>query len=62
MAVEPLAGKRIVEITERKTKTDWALFLEEISDTYKQAERVTLVMDNFSTHAPGALYQTFAPA
>lgn len=62
MAVEPLAGKRVVEITDRKTKTDWALFLEEISGHYDQAERITLVMDNFSTHGPGAFYETFAPA
>ncbi len=62
MAVEPLAGKRLVEITERKTKADWALFLEEISDSYDRAVRITLVMDNFSTHGPGALYETFAPA
>lgn len=26
MAVEPLAGKRLVRVTERKTKTDWAFF------------------------------------
>ena len=62
MAVEPLAGKRFVGITERKAKTDWALFLEEISVRYDQAERVTLVMDNFSTHGPGAFYETFPPA
>jgi len=61
MAVEPLAGKRLIEITERKTKADWALFLERISKNYLQAERITLVMDNFSTHGPGALYENFAP-
>jgi transposase len=61
MAVEPLAGKRVVEITERKAKTDWALFLQQISEHYNQAERITLVMDNLSTHSPGALYETFAP-
>lgn len=27
MAVEPLAGKRLVRVTERKTKKDWAKFL-----------------------------------
>lgn len=61
MAVEPLAGKRVVEITERKAKTDWALFLQQISEHYNQAERITLVMDNLSTHSAGALYETFAP-
>jgi hypothetical protein len=62
MAVEPLAGKRIAGITERKAKIDWALFLQEISECYDQAERITLVMDNLSTHSPGAFYETFAPA
>ena len=62
MAVEPLAGKRIVRITQCKTKTDWASFLEEIADLYRRAQKITLVMDNLNTHGPGALYETFAPA
>ena len=62
LAVEPLAGKRTVRITERKTKTDWASFLEEIAGQYPQAQKITLVMDNLNTHGPGALYETFAPA
>ena len=61
MASEPLAGKRMVKITERKTKSDWAQFLEEIADQYQEAEKITLVMDNFNTHAPGAFYETFCP-
>jgi hypothetical protein len=61
MASEPLAGKRIVKITERKTKRDWAMFLEEIADQYQEAERITLVMDNLNTHTPGAFYETFCP-
>jgi hypothetical protein len=61
LACEPLAGKRMVTITERKTKPDWALFLEEIADRYKNAEKITLVMDNLNTHEPGSLYETFAP-
>jgi hypothetical protein len=56
-----LAGKRLVKITERKTKRDWVLFVKEIAPRYKNAEKITLVMDNFSTHKPGALYETFLP-
>ena len=59
MSNEPLAGKRLVKVTERKTKQDWALFLEEISNEYPDAEKITLVMDNFETHKPGSLYETF---
>ena len=61
MASEPLAGKRLVKITERKTKIDWAYFLEDIATLYTDAEKITLVMDNFSTHTPGALYEAFPP-
>jgi hypothetical protein len=62
IACEPLTGKRMVTITERKTKRDWAVFLEEISERYKEAEKITLVMDNLNTHQPGSLYESFPPA
>jgi len=62
MASEPLAGKRIVKITERKTKKDWAQFLEDIAAKYQDAEKITLVMDNLNTHKPGSFYETFSPA
>lgn len=61
LACEPLAGKRMVTITERKTMRDWASFLEEIADGYEGVERITLVMDNLSTHKPGSLYEAFPP-
>ena len=61
MASEPLAGKRIVKITERKTRNDWAYFLEDIAASYHGADKITLVMDNLNTHTPGALYETFNP-
>jgi len=62
MACEPLAGKRLVKITGRKTKIDWAYFLEDIATLYTGAEKITLVMDNLNTHTPGSLYETFPPA
>lgn len=61
LACEPLAGKRMARVTDRKTKQDWACFLEEIADRYESAEKITLVMDNLNTHEPGALYETFQP-
>jgi hypothetical protein len=61
MACEPLAGKRMVKITERKTKQDWAIFLEEIAIQYKGAQKITLVMDNLNTHEPGSFYEAFLP-
>ena len=61
LACEPLAGERMVKVTERKTKQDWASFLEDIATQYEEAEKITLVMDNLNTHAPGSLYETFPP-
>lgn len=61
LACEPLAGKRMVAITERKTKQDWAYFLQEIVGQYKSADKITLVMDNLNTHTPGSFYETFPP-
>ena len=51
----------MVKITERKTRRDWAGFLEDIADQYEKAEKITLVMDNLNTHVPGSLYETFQP-
>ena len=60
MAVEPLTGKQFVEVTEYKTKKEWSLFLKRIAEEwYPTAKRITLVMDNFSTHDPSAFYETF---
>jgi len=61
MANEPLVGKRLVKITERKTKIDWAYFLEDIAKIYGEAKKITLVMDNLNTHNPGSFYEAFLP-
>ena len=62
MASKPLAGERLVDVTQRRTKSDWARFIKEIAENYKNAKRITLVMDNLSTHKAGSLYEVFPPA
>lgn len=62
MANEPLSGKRFAEVTEFKTKREWAMFVKRIADKwYVKAKKITLVMDNFKTHAASAFYETFEP-
>jgi hypothetical protein len=62
MFTEPLAGRRWVDITERRTKVDWAHQIEELVDErYPEAERIVLVMDNLNTHSPASLYEAFDP-
>ena len=39
---------------------DFAACMHELTDVhYPRAERIRVVLDNLSTHSPGALYQTF---
>ncbi len=61
--VEPLRGWRHVRVTERRTKRDWALAIQELVDVhYPEAERIVLVLDNLNTHVGAALYEAFAPS
>jgi len=62
IANEPLNGNRIVEVTEFKTKKDWAKFIKRISDEmHPKAKKIKLVMDNFKTHDASAFYEVFEP-
>ena len=61
--IEPLAGRRHVEASERRTRHDWARFIKGMLDErYPDAVTVRLVMDNLNTHAIASLYETFLPA
>jgi transposase len=63
VACEPLAGKRYLQVTEQRTKVDFARFIRDLVDVYyPAAEKIVLVMDNLNTHTPAALYEVFAPA
>ena len=62
MATEPLAGRRMTKVTARRTKIDWAHFLNDIAEHYPGVQRIPRVMDNLNTHRPGALYEAFPPA
>ena len=56
-----MAGRRYLKITERKTKRDWANFIEDIAREYSSAKKIILIMDNYSTHKAGSLYEAFEP-
>jgi DDE superfamily endonuclease len=62
MAVEPLAGKRTVRVTDRRTRLDWAQFVRLLLLTrYPDAAKVILVMDNLNTHSIASFYEAFDP-
>ena len=63
MIFEPLQGKRYVQVTDRRTKEDWAKCMQYIVDKlYPKALKITVVLDNLNTHTPASLYDYFEPA
>ena len=62
MLFAPLEGWRRVEVTQRRTKSDWAQVVRKLVDEdYADKERIVLVMDNLNTHHPASLYEAFEP-
>jgi hypothetical protein len=62
MAVEPLAGQRTVQVTDQRTRVDWAWFIRYLLvSVYPEVAVVVLVMDNLNTHTVGSLYEAFDP-
>jgi DDE superfamily endonuclease len=61
VAVEPLAGKRKIEVTLQRKKIDFAHFIKDLIDhNYRQAKKVRLVLDNLNTHFAASFYETFS--
>lgn len=62
VCVEPLAGRRHVRVTDRRTTADYAFLIRQlVDDVYPDAAVIRLVQDNLNTHAPASLYATFPP-
>ncbi len=61
--VQPRGGWRHVEVTERRTKDDFAHQMQALVDRHlPDATIIRIVMDNLNTHTPAALYATFPAA
>ena len=63
MAFEPLTGFRITEVRDRRTKQDYAAFMQQVAEHphFAEAEQIVVVQDNLNTHNPGSFY-TILPA
>jgi hypothetical protein len=62
MVFEPLTGRRLVEVTERRTMRDWARLMKDLVERhYPEAETIVLVCDNLNTHVKASLSQAFPP-
>jgi hypothetical protein len=60
--VEPLAGRRHVTVTDRRTIPDFAAQMKYLCDEmYPEATTIRVVLDNLNTHALGSLFATYPP-
>ncbi len=54
---------RHVKVTDRRTNVDFAECMRDLADVhFPEAQRIRVVLDNLSTHHPGALYDAYPPA
>jgi hypothetical protein len=61
MAVEIKAGKRVTQVTKRRTMKDFALFMRKLVDEeYPDAEVIRIVADNLNTHKIKSFFETFS--
>jgi hypothetical protein len=62
MFTAPLQNWRRAEVTEHRTRLDWAHQIKKlITVNFPRAQKIVLVMDNLNTHTIGSLYKAFPP-
>lgn len=60
---EPLRGTRFTDVTEHRTRVDWARWVKDLVDVrYPDVELIVLVLDNLNVHSIASLYEAFPPA
>ena len=60
VAVEPKAGKHIVQLTQTRTKKDFAHFIKRLTDEfYPEAKKIAIVLDNLNPHFEKSIIETF---
>jgi transposase len=57
--IEPLTGKRYVNIRRKRRKKEFALYMQKLAALYPDAEVIIVVLDNLNTHDFSAFYETF---
>lgn len=60
VAVEPLAGRHVIKVTQRRAKPDFAEFIKGLlNGPYARAKKIRLVLDNLNTHFAKSFHETF---
>lgn len=58
--IEPLSGKRIADVFDQRRKVEFALHFKKIAETYAEAEKIIVILDNLNTHTASAFYEVYS--
>jgi len=58
--IEPLSGKRIVEVTDQRRKIEFARHFQKVAAEFPEAEKITVILDNLNTHNESSFYEAFS--
>jgi hypothetical protein len=62
LTFQPHTGWRQADVTEHRTKNDFAACMRDLVDVhFPDAERIHVVLDNLNTHSFASLYTAFPP-
>lgn len=56
-AIEPLTGRRVGHVEQRRTKREFTRFCQQLAATYSDASKIRLVVDNLNTHNASSFYE-----
>jgi hypothetical protein len=62
LAIEPLTGKRVVEVSRQRTKADYARFKGRVAEKFSEASAIVSIEDNLNTHHTSSFYENLPPS
>jgi len=62
LAIEPLTGRRVVEVSRQRTKADYSRFKRQVAEKFPEAEAIVSIEDNLNTHNASSFYENLPPA
>lgn len=61
LAIEPLTGRRVVEVSRQRTKADYARFKRKVAEKFPEAHCIVSIEDNLNTHNASSFYENLPP-
>lgn len=56
-SIQPLTGKRLLQVYDQRTKKEYALFMKKLAQQYPDAIKIRVVQDNLNTHNISSFYE-----